>query len=241
MAKTNKGLADYAIANLGNPYWYGTVGQRGSEELYIDRRNDYPRYYDGWPKSSFEAQYGKRVHDCVGLIKGYLWRKDLASEPVYNHDQDLSANGMYGRATKGGSLNTLPEEPGICLWKQGHTGVYIGNGRVVEARGHDYGIVMTDLGSRGWEQWYQCPFISQEPQKQTYNLFHDYLRKGSKGAQVVAVQAILEGLGYRLPKYGVDGDFGSETEAAVMSFQRNNRLDPDGVVGPLTGAKIFGI
>lgn len=34
MLKTAKGLVEYAKAQLGRPYWYGTFGQAASEELY---------------------------------------------------------------------------------------------------------------------------------------------------------------------------------------------------------------
>lgn len=41
----------------------------------------------------------------------------------------------------------------------GHVGVYIGNGQVVEARGHAYGVVQTALKGRGWTKWGKCKFI----------------------------------------------------------------------------------
>jgi hypothetical protein len=37
-----------------------------------------------------------------------------------------------------------------------------------------------------------------------------------------------------LPKFGVDGDFGSETLIAVKQFQGLNGLPVDGVCGPIT-------
>lgn len=46
----------------------------------------------------------------------------------------------------------------------GHVGVYIGNGKVVEARGHDYGVVETNLVDRGWTQWGKCPYIEYNPE-----------------------------------------------------------------------------
>ncbi len=48
----------------------------------------------------------------------------------------------------------------------------------------------------------------------------ELLRKGSKGASVLSLQQmIVDGWGSAyLPKYGVDGDFGSETEAALKAI-----------------------
>lgn len=60
------------------------------------------------------------------------------------------------------------------------------------------------------------------------------LRKGSEGSAVVELQNNLMKLGYKLPKWGADGDFGQETLDAVIQFQSDKGLDPDGEVGPLT-------
>lgn len=60
------------------------------------------------------------------------------------------------------------------------------------------------------------------------------LSRGSKGADVLKAQKALIKLGYKLAKYGADGDFGTETEAAVKRFQKNRKLVVDGVIGPQT-------
>jgi len=68
------------------------------------------------------------------------------------------------------------------------------------------------------------------------------LQKGSKdsttGGLVSKVQTLLERLGYTLPRSGVDGDFGSETESAVLEFQRNHHkergLAVSGVINGIT-------
>lgn len=54
------------------------------------------------------------------------------------------------------------------------------------------------------------------------------LRKGSKGQAVKELQEKLNKLGYGLI---VDGDFGSKTESAVISFQKKYKLEIDGIVG----------
>lgn len=157
MAKTNLGLVEYAKAQLGLPYWYGTFGNKATANLYATKKKDYPKYYASW--NDFPSQYGKRVHDCVGLIKGYLWSDSATATPKYIITQDLSANGMRSACTERGDISTMPDIPGILVFMSGHVGVYIGNGEVIEARGHEYGVVKTKLEGRGWRWWGKCPFI----------------------------------------------------------------------------------
>ena len=52
-----------------------------------------------------------------------------------------------------GPIDTIPELTGLSVHYPGHTGVYIGNGYVVEARGTFYGIVKTELKARPWRHW----------------------------------------------------------------------------------------
>ena len=58
------------------------------------------------------------------------------------------------------------------------------------------------------------------------------LRIGSRGSDVMEIQALLRKIGYN-PGI-IDGIFGSQTMQAVMQFQRNNGLTPDGVIGANT-------
>lgn len=55
-------------------------------------------------------------------------------------------------------------------------------------------------------------------------------RKGSRGEVVRQIQIAL----HLYP----DGIFGVNTEQAVKEFQKRNNLNPDGIVGPLTLAKL---
>jgi len=58
------------------------------------------------------------------------------------------------------------------------------------------------------------------------------LKRGSRGPEVTELQLILLRLGYNLGT--ADGIFGLKTMQAVIQFQNNNNLTPDGVVGPMT-------
>jgi len=158
--KNNKGLVAYCRAQLGRPYWYGCFGQRATETLYDMKRRQYPRMYAA---SDFPRQYGEKVHDCVGLIKGYMWTADADdTKPVYvsNGMRDVSADMLYNQCKrKSDNFSKMPDIPGIAVFKPGHVGVYIGDGEVVEARGHSYGVVKTRLEARNWKRWAFLPFI----------------------------------------------------------------------------------
>ena len=164
MTKTNTGLVEYAKVQLGRPYWYGTFGNTSTQKLYETKKKQYPKQYQ-W--SCPADQLGKRVHDCVGLIKGYLWSDTPTSSPKYNAEQDVSANGMLQRCKEKGTISTMPELPGVLVFLPGHVGVYIGGGYVIEAKGHAYGVVKTKLAGRGWKSWGKCPWISYAQQAAT--------------------------------------------------------------------------
>ena len=66
------------------------------------------------------------------------------------------------------------------------------------------------------------------------------LKKGSTGEDVKYIQNCLISLNYSCGASGADGNFGSNTEKAVISYQKNhkdinnNRLSVDGIVGKKT-------
>lgn len=58
---------------------------------------------------------------------------------------------------------------------------------------------------------------------------------GSKGDYVVIAQGRLVVAGYDIV---VDGVFGPKTKQAVIQFQKDHGLSPDGIIGPKTWAKL---
>ena len=150
--KTGEGLAQYALAQLGRPYWWGTFGQTASAALLAQKRAQYPEYYTA---DDFKSQFGQRVHDCVGLIKGYLWSETPKSTPVYCAEQDVAVSGLYRSCVRRGDIARMPQITGACVFMEGlgHVGVYVGDGYVVEASGHAKGVVRTRLKDRGWALW----------------------------------------------------------------------------------------
>ena len=62
------------------------------------------------------------------------------------------------------------------------------------------------------------------------------LREGDQGDAVVQLQKALAALGFDIGT--PDGDFGSKTKDAVVAFQTQHNLTPDGVVGAATAKAI---
>ncbi len=164
MSKTNSGLVEYAKAQVGLPYWFGTYGQTASQSLYNTMKNMYPDYYTA---DDFSSQYGQRVHDCSGLIKGYLWSDSPTGTPAYNAKQDLNAAGFYSTGSKKGAIATFPRTNGMLVFKGStpaginHVGVYA-DGYVYEAKGHNYGVKKTCFTTTGWTYWCQCSLITDD-------------------------------------------------------------------------------
>lgn len=63
------------------------------------------------------------------------------------------------------------------------------------------------------------------------------LSQGKKGDDVAQLQIRLYEMGYDISK--VDGNFGSETKAAVKAFQSDKKITSDGIAGSTTIAKIY--
>ena len=64
------------------------------------------------------------------------------------------------------------------------------------------------------------------------------MKKGFEGDDVKQVQNALKELGYDISKFGVDGIFGSETEAALKAFQESKGLEVTGIIDEKTLAAL---
>lgn len=192
--KTNKGMVEYAKKALVEKWGYvwGTFGNRLDENLLKAKMAQYPDGV-GNMESIIRAKWmGRTVTDCVGMIKSYLWWDGLRVR--YNQAQDTSADGMLAKATEKGVIGTIPDLPGVCVWKKGHIGVYIGGGQVIEANGTRTGVIQTPLkGGTPWTHWLKCPWI--EYQEETEKAEDEDMKriKGTIGSKSVVAYLDAEG------------------------------------------------
>ena len=152
-------------------YMWGTYGRKITENLIANKQKQYSTRY-----SEKRVQFLKNHIDgetlgcdCAGLIKWALWTNgDIAVTPTYFASTDRGTGGLYREAKEKGGILSLPELAGVVVYKEGHVGVYVGNGKVVEctlgSRGD--GVVFSALKKGGWTHWLKLPEIEYlEPVK----------------------------------------------------------------------------
>lgn len=245
---TGKQLAEYCekVYKAGWVYWYGTYGQKCSTSLYNSKKKQYPAHYTDSRKNGYEKDIkaGKRCADCVGMIKSFFWTGGkFDTDPKYgsNGCPDKSANGMIEYCSETGPIKTIPDEPGLVVWKSGHIGVYVGGGYTVEMKGFDYDCKRNKVTAGPWTKWGRLPKSMITYTGETADTVQpseplpEGLHRGDKGDDVRAMQrALLKWNPKCLPRYGADGDFGSETEKAVKAFQSEDGLPITGVYDEAT-------
>ena len=204
---------------------------------------------------------GHMVTDCSGLP--YRFFKDNGiniyhgSNSIWKHN--LSHKGPIKKGMKlpvGAAIftGTANDHP--------HIGTLTTETTVTEAKGTLTGVVHTPLSNKKWTYWglyknMEYDFIPGEESKPATNtgtasdtttpaaepttapVKYNTLRKGYRGKDVKYMQELLLKAGESLPRYGADGDFGSETLAAVRSFQQKHGLEVDGIVGKKTWAELI--
>jgi len=95
-------------------------------------------------------------------------------------------------------------------------------------------VVQQNSASDSIQRALKSPRFSETPELESAHDDKKHLKKGSTGLSVRILQQALLDAGYPLPRYGVDGIFGGETETAVKAFQKAHGLKNDGIVGPET-------
>ena len=184
------------------------------------------------------ANKGYFGFDCVNLIKSILWGWIGDASKTYggatyasNGVPDTSANGMI-KLCDNVSTNFAKIEIGEVVWKEGHIGVYIGDGLAVECTpSWENDVQITAVGNIGkksgyntrtWEKHGKLPYISYEKEASKPAASE----KPATSAKPAATAKITKGC-----KVKVNKGAKSYTGASIASFVYNNVYTVDSLKG----------
>ena len=165
----------------------------------------------------------------------FYQRPEVGDQVFFYASGDINHTGIVIRVV-GGSVVTVEgnssDQVAERCYSVGDGGIAgYGRPKWAAVEGEDINVPTTDhIADAG----------KKEDEPRSYALRLPYLSRGSFGELVAAVQTLLILEGYPCGPDGADGDFGPNTEKAVREFQEQLDLTPDGIVGPETGAALFG-
>ena len=244
-------MINTAEAEVGWPYCWGATGQycttaNRTAKMANSRISDGDRelirkrcqILNGSKSSCSGCAYfpngeKTRMNDCIAFVNQLL---DIAGIDHYGAGCSIMWNTARQWKAKG-KISAMPQnicclvfqqEPGNES-KMQHIGFYCGNGYVI----HCSGVVKKQtLKAYPWTHFGILTGMEGDVPVPTPTM--QTLRKGSRGEYVTLMQTKLIQLGYDLAPYGADGKFGNTTYNAVIKFQHDRGLTPDGIVGQKT-------
>ena len=192
-------------------------------------------------------------YDCSSLVISAYKQAGVPLTCTYTGDM------LKDMLSKGFVIVHGTTQPGDVLLNvtKGHTALYIGNNKLVQASISENGTA--HAGKAGDQTgreinvctYYDFPWeyaLRYSEERATDNAADIYrivdclpvIRYGDKNALVAAIQSSLKYYGYSVGICGIDGDFGTATKNAVIRFQTDRALTPDGEVGKDTFTQLWG-
>ena len=214
-----------------------------------------PNYYKLSGIGRYDGQY--RQFDCCGLFKCFMWHDypNNDGSSCYNVTQkDLNCEGLLAEAKEKGTIDTIPEIPGVLVYMKGHMGIYIGNGEVIESTAAKFDGVHGKIyktyfkGNHNgykratWTHWFKSPNLKYDnvqvtPVESTTSFFGNkgYFSYGDVSDNIAKIADFM----YKVfPAYtnkkALGNYYGPYIQASIKEFQKRTGLEADGCVGPIT-------
>ena len=235
----------WCLERIGCPYIYGGTGQPCTVEYRKARAAQYPDKAEKIKRNcprmmgrattctdcrwcDPETGVGKLAYDCAQLSRGAMAAVGISLVSGANSQWERT------QSEERGEIDSMPLDKVCLVFRRdgdhmGHVGIYMGDGSVTHAKGHDWGVVNQPLEDVNFTHWLiPLGLYDGKPAR-------PILRQGASGQDVEYLQTLLCGVGEIIT---VDGTFGPATTKAVKAFQKANGLIVDGIVGAKTLAAL---
>lgn len=226
---SGKTLADAALG-------VGTIKPAGGEIAWNDLTSTavVANTSYGWTYTPADTTNYKPL---TGTIK--LWNKSTSSGGYYYAPTTAVVPDMpmLYRGCTGDAVKTLQDKLNALGYNSGNVDGIFGAKTYAAVTAFQKANSLGVDGIVGKLTWGKIYGVSPAmPVETTTVVGRPTVSYGSRGDAVRKLQELLNALGYDCGS--VDGIFGSKTKAAVLAFQKANGLGVDGIVGPLTWAKL---
>ena len=143
-----KDVIDWVLSKKGSGYAFGSSGQRLTKKLYEELRRKYGKNFNNNTKKWLY----KEVYDSAGLVKKAFEQAGIKLP------HGATSSWKNGDWKEKGDIKHMPSNQVCVLYRRGsdgmvHTGIYLGNGNVIEAKGSAYGVVETSLKDGHWTDY----------------------------------------------------------------------------------------
>ena len=226
MNQTNNDKAQavisWAVDKIGCPYVYGATGANCSPKYRRELTLQYPdqaaniaagcQVLNGKKADCAGCAYlGKPCFDCAQFTRRALEQAGFKPPSGASSQWRSSLWEHKGRiGPEAGSMLCLVFcESGDKDKPMKHVGLSLGDGRVIDARNHLKGVVLSHITAYPWTQYAALPPFPKP----------ELISPGDREERVKGLQTLLMARGFSLPAFGADGAFGLETLAALHTAQ----------------------
>ena len=135
-----KDVIDWVLSKKGSGYAFGSSGQ--------ELRRKYGKNFNNNTKKWLY----KEVYDSAGLVKKAFEQAGIKLP------HGATSSWKNGDWKEKGDIKHMPSNQVCVLYRRGndgmvHSGIYLGNGNVIEAKGSAYGVVETSLKDGHWTDY----------------------------------------------------------------------------------------
>lgn len=147
-------VVEKALSLVGQGYIYGAKGQTCSPDFRQQQAEQYPEQADNILNTGAKWD-GMPVWDCAQLTRA------VAKEGGVSLVSGATSQWDKTDWAKKGTIDTIPPGETVFVYRRKngsstvmqHTGVALGDGTCVHARGTKYGVVRQDMSQHAWTHW----------------------------------------------------------------------------------------